>query len=67
MTEITLDPSQDWEALYNMREWLSDAIKKAGGKVTGGGCGCGQADLDIELEGFGYDISIKPVLKSSNT
>lgn len=63
MNDITLDPTQDWEALFNMREWLSEAIKAKGGQITGGGCGCGQADLDIELEGFEYDITIRPRLK----
>ncbi len=60
MNDITLDPTQDWEALYNMRGWLADAIRAKGAKTTGGGCGLGQADLDIELEGFGYQITIRP-------
>lgn len=63
MTEMTLDPTQDWEALLNMRNWLEEAIKAKGGKVTGGGCGMGQADLDVELEGFPYDLTIKPVIR----
>ena len=63
MTEITLDPTQDWEALYNMREWLDKAVQAKGAKVIGGGCGMGQADLQIELEGFGYRIAITPIIK----
>lgn len=63
MTDIKLDPSQDWSALMNMRNWLEEAIKAKGAKVTGAGAGMGQADLDIELEGFAYDITIKPRLK----
>ena len=60
---IEPDPSQDWEALLNMRNWLDSAITAKGAKVLGGGCGMGAADLDIELEGVQFHLDIRPILK----
>lgn len=59
---VQADPNTDWEALLNLREWLSKALEQAGARRTGGGVGCGGADLEIELEGFKYDVSITPRL-----
>jgi len=58
--DLTLEPSQDWQALYNMRQWLEKCVEAQGAKVTDAGCGCGGADIGIELEGFAYGITIKP-------
>jgi hypothetical protein len=56
----------DVEAFFNMREWLSEALKAKGAKVTGGGIGFGAADLDIELDGAPFFVTIKPIKMSSS-
>ena len=54
----------DIEALFNMREWISDAVTAKGGKVTGAGIGVGgelgEADLDVELDGCRFNLAIRP-------
>ena len=52
--------SMDVEAFFNMREWLIDAVKVAGGTVWGAGIGCGQADVSFDLDGMPYNVSIRP-------
>jgi len=51
----------DVEAFFNMRDWLSNALLKAGGKQVGAGIGMGQADVDIVLDGMEYCVSIRPL------
>lgn len=50
----------DLTAFLNMRDWLEQAISKAGATITDAGIGAGRADIGIMLEGFPYAISIRP-------
>ena len=52
----------DWEELYNIREWVADAIVTKGAHIHGCGFGMGQADLDFKLDGFLFSLSVKPML-----
>lgn len=65
-SDMQLDPSQDWEALFNIREWLRNALNKAGAKDTGSGIGCGGADISIILEGCPYHVAITPIIPTNN-
>jgi len=55
----------DLEALFNLREWVSEALKAKGAKVVGAGIGCGGtmgiADVQIELDGHQCNIEIRPL------
>lgn len=56
---------EEWEASYNMREWVREALEAKGAEFTGGGFGAGGSDIDIELEGFEYNIAIRPLNRKS--
>lgn len=60
--ELAGDP-QDWQANYNMREWVRSALEAKGAKFDGGGFGAEFSDLDMELEGMRYNIRIRPLGK----
>lgn len=76
-TETTNDndpPKVDWakfhedqhfdiESFFNLRNWLSDLLKKAGCHMTDAGMGMGKADLGFTLEGQQYGVSIWPRMK----
>jgi hypothetical protein len=55
----------DIEALFNLREWVSEALKAKGAKVVGAGIGCGGtmgiADIQIEMDGHQCNIEIRPL------
>lgn len=51
----------EFEASYNMREWVRKALEAKGAKFDGGGFGLGGSDLDIEVEGMKYNIKIRPL------
>ena len=53
------DPA-DWEANYNMRKWVLEALEARGAICIGSGFGACLFDLDIELEGMRYNIQIRP-------
>lgn len=50
----------DFEAAFNSRDWLRQALEARGAKVVGGGAGVGGADLDIVLEGMAFNVRIAP-------
>ena len=50
----------DAMAFLNIRNWVENALKAQGAKVTGAGVGCGQADIDIEVDSGRFNVSIKP-------
>jgi hypothetical protein len=58
----------DLEALFNMREWVRDALEAKGAKVIGAGIGCGGtmgiADVQIEIDGCPCNIEIRPLSRS---
>lgn len=56
---IKIDVPAHWEANYNMRCWVQDALEASGATCTGAGCGGCITDLDIELEGMKYNIQIR--------
>jgi hypothetical protein len=55
----------DINALFNMRQWVQEALVAKGAKVVGAGIGCGGslgiADIQIELEGHQCNIEIRPL------
>jgi len=55
----------DLDALFNMRQWVQEALEAKGAKVVGAGIGCGGsmgiADIQIELEGHQCNIEIRPL------
>lgn len=61
----------DLESLFNMREWVRDALEAKGAKCIGAGIGCGGAlglaDVQIELDGNQYNIEIRPLPRASLT
>lgn len=44
--------------IFEMRQWLQEALEAQGGVFTGGSCGGGVADIDIEFEGRTYIVTI---------
>ncbi len=58
-----IDPADkaEFEASYNMREWVRKALEAKGAKFDGGGFGLGGSDLDIEVEGMKFNIKIRPL------
>ena len=50
----------DVEAFFNMREWLCEAIRAKGAKITDQGIGMGKADIGFELQGAPFMVTIKP-------
>jgi len=57
----------DMEAFGNARDWLRKATEAAGAKCVGSGIGMGQADIDVELDGARFNISIRPLPRSTTT
>lgn len=69
----TIDmPSQsfadlDLDALFNIREWVSAAVKAKGAKVIGAGIGVdpsqplGLADIQFEVDGCEFNLTIRPI------
>lgn len=59
----------DADALFNLRDWVEQAIIAKGGKTVGAGIGCdgamGVADLQVELEGHEFNLEIKPLRKNA--
>jgi hypothetical protein len=55
----------DIEALFNLRQWVSEALQAKGAKIVGAGIGCGGtmgiADVQIELDGHQCNIEIRPI------
>lgn len=58
------DDFGDVESLFNSRNWLEKALTKAGASIEGGGVGGEQADLDVSLEGHGFNVSIRPRMRT---
>lgn len=59
--DIQLHPDfGDVESMLNMRNWLEEAIKAKGAKVTDAGMGMGAADLGFILEGHRFSLVIRP-------
>ena len=54
----------DLDSLFNIRQWVQDAVEVKGAKVTGAGIGVkhdlGMADIDIEIEGYRFNLEITP-------
>ncbi len=54
----------DIQSLFNMRQWVQEAVEAKGAKVTGAGIGVsgslGLADIDVEIEGFSFNLEIRP-------
>lgn len=60
LPQLELHPDfGDTESMWNMRQWLQNAIEKAGAKQTGAGMGMGEADIDFELEGHKFNVTIR--------
>ena len=55
----------DLEAIFNLREWVREALEAKGAKIIGAGIGCGGkmgiADIQIELNGCETNIQIMPL------
>jgi len=63
---IVLHPEfGDGTQMLNMRDWLQRAVEGAGATMVGGGCGMGEADIDVNLEGHGFNIRIRPNIRST--
>lgn len=57
----------DWEANFNMRDWVTKAVEAKGAKFTGGGTCAEYSDIDIELEGMKFNIQITPRINEKGT
>ena len=47
--------------LLAAREYIREALEKAGAEITGSGMGFGGADLDVEVNGVPFILTIKPM------
>ncbi len=54
----------DLDSLFNLREWVREAVEAKGAKVTGAGIGVGgpvgMADIDVEIQGHRFNLEIRP-------
>ena len=53
----------DVEQAFNARNWLEEALKSAGAKITGAGMGLGGVDVSFILDGVQFQLDMHPIIR----